>query len=133
MTAAGIALQAECCMNIKEKWNRRYRESAAEIRAAQVLRDNLHLLPASGRALDLACGLGGNALLLAGQGMDVQAWDIADSAIETLKERAAKEHLPVEAVVRDVEANPPPPASFDVIAVSYFLDRDRIPALIQAL
>ena len=35
--------------------------------------------------------------------------------------------------MRDVEANPPLPETFDVIVVSYFLDRGIIPALIQAL
>jgi hypothetical protein len=35
--------------------------------------------------------------------------------------------------VRDVEANPPGRESFDVIVVSYFLARDLIPALVQAL
>jgi len=35
--------------------------------------------------------------------------------------------------VRDIEANPPAPEAFDVIVVSYFLNRDIISALIQAL
>ena len=65
-------------MSIKEKWNKRYRDEAGEEKASRVLRENLHLLPANGLALDLACGLGGNAILLAQQGLSVCAWDIAD-------------------------------------------------------
>ena len=47
------------------RWDQRYRETSSEPQAARVLSDNLRLLPAAGTALDLACGLGGNALLLA--------------------------------------------------------------------
>ena len=69
-------------MSIKEKWNKRYRGVAGEQQASRVLRENLHLLLASGRALDLACGLGGNATLLAQQGLSVSAWDIADVPLQ---------------------------------------------------
>jgi tellurite methyltransferase len=120
-------------MNIREKWNERYRAATGERQASWVLQENLHLLPAHGRALDLACGLGGNSLLLAQQGLKVDAWDIADVPIAALQDRAIKRQLSIQAEVRDVEANPPAPETFDVITVSYFLDRDIISALIQAL
>jgi 2-polyprenyl-3-methyl-5-hydroxy-6-metoxy-1,4-benzoquinol methylase len=120
-------------MSIKAKWNERYRAATGERRASQVLKENLHLLPDSGRALDLACGLGANAILLAQQGLKVDAWDIADAAIVALQALALKRHLSIQAEVRDVEAHPPEPKTFDVIVVSYFLNRDIIPALIQAL
>lgn len=120
-------------MNIREKWNERYRSATGDRQAARVLRENLHLLPADGRALDLACGTGGNAILLASQGLQVDAWDIADVPVAALKETAFRRQLLVQAEVRDVEANPPAPNTYDVIVVSYFLDRDLIPALIAAL
>jgi tellurite methyltransferase len=120
-------------MNSKEKWNERYRAATADRQASQVLRENLHLLPDNGRALDLACGPGGNAILLAEKGLNVDAWDIADVAIASLQSIAQERQLPIQTEVRDVEANPPGPETYDVIVVSYFLDRDIIPALIQAL
>ena len=120
-------------MSIKAKWNKRYRGATSERQASRVLRENLHLLPDTGRALDLACGLGGNSILLAEQGLQVDAWDIADVPIEGLQDAAFKRQLAIQAEVRDVEANPPAPETFDVIVVSYFLDRDIIPALIRAL
>ena len=120
-------------MGMKEKWNERYRGAAGEPKAARVLKENLHLLPDSGRALDLACGPGGNAILLARQGLDVVAWDIADVPIAALQDAVREQQLSVRAGVRDVEASPPAPASFDVITVSYFLDRATIPALVAAL
>ncbi|HAJ91341.1 MAG TPA: SAM-dependent methyltransferase [Gammaproteobacteria bacterium] len=120
-------------MSSKEKWNARYRAAAGDLKASQVLNENLHLLPANGRALDLACGLGANAMLLAQQGLEVDAWDIADVAVAALQAAAFKRQLPVHAVVRDIEAQPPEPDTFAVIVVSHFLARDIIPSLIQAL
>jgi len=120
-------------MNLREKWNGRYRAAAGELQASLVLQENLHLLPETGRALDLACGLGGNSILLAEQGLNVDAWDIADVAIAALQALASRRQLPIQAAVRDVESNPPAPDTYDVIVVSYFLDRDLVPSLMQAL
>jgi 2-polyprenyl-3-methyl-5-hydroxy-6-metoxy-1,4-benzoquinol methylase len=120
-------------MDIKAKWNDRYRAASGEPQASRVLRENLHLLPGNGRALDLACGLGGNAILLARQGLTVAAWDIAEVPVAMLQALALERQLSIQAAVRDVEANPPLPETFDVISVSYFLDRDSIPALVAAL
>ena len=120
-------------MTSKEKWNARYRAATGGRQASRVLKENLHLLPVNGRALDLACGAGGNAMLLAQQGLKVAAWDIADVAIAALQDAALRRQFSVQAEVRDVEANPPAPETFDVIVVSYFLCRDIIPALVQAL
>lgn len=115
----------------QQKWDKRYQDSTAEPRVASVLADNLHLLPKSGSALDLACGLGGNALLLARQGLSVEAWDISPVAIEKLNARA--KGLPIKAQVRDVSNETLPTEQFDVIVVSYFLDRQLAPAIVKAL
>ena len=120
-------------MDTREKWNDRYRAATSGQRAAYVLTANLHLLPGSGTALELACGLGANALVLAAQGLSVTAWDISDVAIAAVRVRAAESRQTVRAEVRDVVACPPAPATFDVIVVSHFLERDIIPALIRAL
>lgn len=116
-----------------EKWNRHYRDSTALPCGAPVLRDNTHLLPASGAALDLACGLGGNALLLAETGLHCDAWDRSEVAIERLRNLAVERDLPIRPRVRDVVAEPPAPSRFDVIVVSFFLDRTLMPALAAAL
>jgi len=120
-------------MSIKAKWNERYRATTGKQQASLVLKENLHLLPDQGRALDLACGLGGNAILLAQQGLKVDAWDIADVPVAALQELALKRQLSIQTEVRDVEAHPPEAETFDVIVVSYFLNRDIIPALLEAL
>ncbi len=119
---------------LKAKWDERYRaRQPGEADPAWVLREYAHLLPAGGAALDLACGLGDNAIYLARRGLRVTAWDISPVAIGKLAEYAAREGLAIDAAVRDVEAEPPPPLRFDVIVVSHFLHRPGLPALAAAL
>lgn len=113
-------------------WNSRHAD-AERGAAAWALREHVHLLPAAGDALDLACGLGANALLMAEHGLRVQAWDFSPVAIERLGEEARRRGLAVHGEVRDVVAAPPAPASFDVIVVSHFLERGLFPHLIAAL
>ena len=86
-------------MSIKEKWNERYRSATAEPQASRVLRENLRLLPENGRALDLACGLERNSILLAQQGLKLDAWNIADVPIAALQDTALKRRLFIQADV----------------------------------
>ncbi len=120
------------------KWNAHYQAQNTGMEmidplAAQVLSDHVHLLPARGEALDLACGLGGNALLLARHGLQTSAWDASAQAISGLESRAQHADLVVQTQVRDVEQNPPPPDSFDIIVVSQFLYRPIVPDLVASL
>jgi SAM-dependent methyltransferase len=119
---------------LREKWDERHADADKQPTPAEVLLRNLHLLPAQGRALDLACGLGGNALTLARHGLDVVAWDISPVAIQRLNRYAAEEGLAnLCGEVRDVEQAPPPRNHFDLIIVSYFLERRLIADLMAAL
>ncbi|HEY0720907.1 MAG TPA: methyltransferase domain-containing protein [Gammaproteobacteria bacterium] len=120
-------------MSEADKWNARYRSGSSELAvAAQVVRDNLHLLPAGGRALDLAAGLGGNALLLARRGFDTHAWDISEIAMAQLQQQAAQQQQTIHCLARDIVAQPPEANSFDLIVVSRFLDRTLCPPAITA-
>lgn len=120
-------------INDKTKWNERYAGSSEIAPPSLVLTENAHLLPDQGRALDLACGLGGNALFLAREGLTTTAWDISSIAIEKLQAACQSQSLTVTAEVRDVVIEPPSKNSFDVIVVSRFLDRTIIQALVDAL
>lgn len=119
--------------DIKDKWDSRYQTPAKEPLAVDVLNDHLHLLPMSGKVLDLACGVGANARLLAQHGLETHAWDLSSVAIEQLQQYAESRKLNLRAVMRDVVKQPPEKNSFDVIVVSFFLDRSLCPALIDAL
>jgi SAM-dependent methyltransferase len=118
---------------LRQCWNQRYAEPHFTQQSARVLSENLHLLPAHGKALDLACGLGANAVLLGQRGLETWAWDISPVAIARLDEAAQQANLTVHTEVRNVIVQPPEPDSFDVIVVSRFLERSLAPSLQAAL
>jgi SAM-dependent methyltransferase len=116
------------------KWDAIYRDrTQLPAPPTRVLAENVHLLPAGGDALELACGLAGNATLLAQRGFRARAWDISAVVTERLTQFARDQGLPLQAEVRDLAASPPPPDSADVIVVAHFLDRDLFPHIIAAL
>ena len=117
-----------------EKWDAIYRSGGNQRQhPARVLMEYAHLLPAAGTALEPACGNGTNAVYLAQQGLETSAWDISREAINNLDDRARQMGLQINTRICDVISNPPPENTFDVIVVSYFLDRQLIPHLIRAL
>src|SRR4051794_20376697 len=81
------------------KWNEKYLKnrllpaSLAPRLAPQPLLEKALLLAPPGAVLELACGLGGNALWLAAGGREVCAADISDVALATLAEAAAARGL----------------------------------------
>ena len=116
------------------KWDQLYSQSVHECyTAVQVLTENDFLLPTTGTALDLACGLGANAIFLAELGLAVTAWDISSVAIEKLTSYAAQQGLNINACQQKIVANSFTECSFDVIVVSRFLDRTLSDAIIGAL
>ncbi|RKZ91815.1 MAG: SAM-dependent methyltransferase [Gammaproteobacteria bacterium] len=122
---------------VRSKWNNRYEAVHVPNKVIDVLELNQHLLPAQGKSLDLACGLGGNALRMAELGFDSHAWDISDSAIEKLQEFAQERQLLLSAKQCDISLKEQQDEmleeGFDVIIVSRFLLRDIMPSLITAL
>ena len=117
-----------------DKWDRIYsQKECAEETACDVLTQNYHLLPRTGNALDLASGLGANAILLAQNNLHTHAWDISSIALSKLKEFANNNNLNVNTSIKDVENYPPEKNSFDVICVSNFLHRQSFHKLIEAL
>ena len=119
--------------DLQHKWNNIYQQQdISSAQASNVLSLYSHLLPQQGKALDLACGLGGNAFLLAKQGLDVDAWDISSHVIEEINKNIPK-GTPINAVAIDISQATLPENYYDIITVSRFLDRSLIPQLIRAL
>jgi SAM-dependent methyltransferase len=80
-----------------------------------------------GRALDLACGEGRNAVWLAERGWRVTGVDFSDVALGKAAELAASRGVDVEWVVADVLDHEPEPRAFDLVSVVYLhLARDGI-------
>lgn len=118
----------------KEKWDEAYQEAEfSSAKATSVLTENSYLLPKGGDALDLACGRAGNAQFLAKIGFDVDATDISTVLLDNLKKYVKHEGLAINCLQRDVEKTGLPDKRYDVIVVSYFLDRLLFSSIIQAL
>lgn len=99
------------------------------------LTQNRDQLPASGRALDVACGRGRHALWLGEEGFTTVALDRDVEAVQLVNTEAARRRLPVHGEVMDLET---PGVSFgagvyDVIVVINYLHRPLFPALVSAL
>ncbi len=90
-----------------------------------------HLAP--GRALDLACGEGRNAVWLARQGWQVVAVDFSEVAIERGRELAARHDVEVTFLLADVADYRPDPAAFDLVVILYLqLPRDSLHSIHRA-
>ena len=111
-------------------WERRYssKERADEDydhAPAPLLVETAEKLRA-GRALDLACGTGRNALWLSERGWRVTAVDGAPSAIQALLTAASERNLEIDAHVADLEKHRFKIVAgvWDLIVISYYLQRD---------
>ena len=72
-----------------------------------------------GRALDIACGEGQNALWLATLGWDVVGVDYSEVAVAKARERAAREGIEVDFVCADLVEYEPAREAFDLVLVLY--------------
>ncbi|WP_024850240.1 class I SAM-dependent methyltransferase [Hydrogenovibrio kuenenii] len=122
-------------MNTAEKWDQKYlnHDPKQPVIPAWVLRQHPEQLPLKGKALDLACGLGGNARFMAQCGLSVEAWDISDIALTELNNWAAVNRLPIKPTLCDLDQMLLPYQQFDVITVSFYLNRQLFPQIEQAL
>lgn len=104
----------------REHWNRRY--ASADRHATPV--PNQFLVAevngmAPGRALDLACGAGRNAVWLAEQGWRVTAVDFSDVGLTMARELARARGVKVEWIEADVVAWVPESRAYDLVCVLY--------------
>jgi tellurite methyltransferase len=113
-------------------WDKRYRskERAGEDLQTEPTRlvvQTAQRLP-PGKALDLACGTGRNAIWLAQEGWDVTAVDGAGAAIEILEERARELNLNIQTVRADLQKGEYAitPSYWDLITICYYLQRNLI-------
>jgi 2-polyprenyl-3-methyl-5-hydroxy-6-metoxy-1,4-benzoquinol methylase len=72
-----------------------------------------------GRALDLGCGEGRNAIWLAKLGWTVTAVDYSDVALERARRLAAHQNVEVEWIEADVTTFESPPGAFQLALISY--------------
>lgn len=118
---------------MRDKWNQIYSAAPFDPTPSHVLSDNHFLLPSKGIALDLACGLGANALYLAQQGLTTHAWDISDLATHKLQQLAEAQALTIKTLNQEISRQSFSANCYDVIVVSRFLDRSICDAIMVSL
>jgi tellurite methyltransferase len=89
---------------------------------------------ASGRALDIACGSGRDAVYLALCGYAVEAIDVLPDALERARDLARRSGVSLETIQQDLKGLSVLPAErYDLVAVVRFLHRPLLPAIRQAV
>lgn len=97
---------------------------------SRLLLDFIPALPV-GRALDIACGEGRNAIYLAREGFDVDAIDISDAALN--KGRTAAGGLKINFTAADLEGFKIPANTYELIVNFNYLQRSLVPAIKNGL
>ena len=118
----------------REKWDGRYSAGAYAERThpSELLLDWINSIP-SGRALDVACGAGRNALFLAERGFEVDAVDISCVALRQLAQAAGQRRLEINCIEHDLDQPLVLRAGYQLILVIRFVDLPRIRQLAELL
>ncbi len=119
----------------REDWNRKHGEAGPlfGVEPNRFLVAEVEDL-APGRALDLACGAGRNAVWLAERGWTVTGADFSDVALANARGLAADRGVDVEWVQADLRDWAPPPREFELVAILYLQlpAEERRPVLARA-
>ena len=104
----------------REDWDRKYStvEHLWAVKPNRFLVGEAAELP-PGRALDLACGEGQNAIWLATLGWDVVGVDFSEAAIVKARARAERERVQTEFVCSDLLEYQPTARAFDLVLLLY--------------
>jgi len=112
-------------MDSRLKWNTKYIERIKQVSEPPV-NPRLQQLTnyfSGGKALDIACGLGGNSVYLARKNYQVTAIDISDVAINFLNQYSLRNNLSIDARVGDLTISASQDQNFDLVVMTYYLDR----------
>jgi SAM-dependent methyltransferase len=118
----------------RERWNAIWRERAGELESPSAfLVEHAGLLPAKGKALDIAGGAGRNAVWLARRGLDVTLVDCSDVAITRAETKAAGVGVKLRARREDLDQPLDLAPLYDVVVIVHYLDREQRDAHAQLL
>ena len=126
-------------------WNERYEQGSIPWDSGRPSEELQRILGereiARGRALDLGCGTGTNAVFLAGQGFEVTAVDVSSVAVEQARAKAARAGVDVTLLAADLldlpdllteQGVPPFPFVFDR-GVYHTVRRENVPGFVATL
>jgi SAM-dependent methyltransferase len=118
----------------RDKWETRYRERTYVARSypSPFLERWIDRFP-RGRALDVACGAGRNALRLAEAGFAVDAMDISTAALERAAAAGAQRRLHVNWLQADLDTVVLEPGAYALITVIRYMNRALSPRIVPGL
>lgn len=117
----------------REKWNQRYAEdSYRKGNPVTLLEDWLPKLRV-GKALDVACGAGRNALFLAHAGFDVDAIDISGEGLNKARTNAESQGFDINWIEHDLDQPYTFDDDYDLIVVMWYVNLPLIAWLCDCL
>ena len=109
----------------RSRWNAIHDSRRGERQEpAAVLVSREHLLPRSGRALDVAGGRGRHALWLARLGLEVTLVDVSEVAVRMASQSCLDAGFVLNASTLDLDSEALPSGPWDVILCYHYLQRD---------
>ncbi|MDA1016827.1 MAG: class I SAM-dependent methyltransferase [Planctomycetota bacterium] len=131
----------------RDKWNQKYhgKQPLVEIKPDDWLRECVDQIASEVgtsdevgqsiplKAVEFACGLGANSIWLAQHGWDITAMDVSAVGLERAKQTAHQVGAEVNWIAADVEEVSLANQQFELAVVFRFLDRERLPQLIDSV
>lgn len=111
----------------KERWNRRHVEKPMRSGVEPIVEKYIHQA-SSGKALDIACGIGRNTHFMAENGFNVDAVDISDYALSQVRESNTIKKIEVDLDSYVIEQE-----SYDLIVNINYLSRRLFPQIKNGL
>lgn len=113
----------------RDKWNQRYAEDSYRKTNPVTLLENWISEFPVGRALDVACGAGRNALFMAQAGFSVDAIDISQEGLKLAKQQAEDQGLDINWIEHDLDEAYSFDRNYDLIVVMWYVDLPLITRL----
>jgi SAM-dependent methyltransferase len=112
----------------RERWNKKYSEDQYDSHVSETVK-KFYTYAQKGKALDIASGMGKNALFLMEKGFTVDAVDISDYALEKLRQ----ENSSITIIEADLDSYIIEPEQYDLIINIRFLQRRLFPYIKEGL
>jgi SAM-dependent methyltransferase len=112
----------------REKWDARYLTRMGGMQPSAIVKTFWSIAPA-GKALDIACGNGRNALFLAARGFEVDAVDISTVATARLAGQSPR----ITVIQADLDTWRIPKDRYTLVLNIRFLDRRLFPMIIAGM
>ncbi len=118
----------------RDKWNQKFGEgSHTSGEPSSFLLAKADQLPSGGRALDIAGGVGRNALWLASRGLEVTIADNSDVGLSMARQRAAEAGLALNTQLVDLEQEPLPAGPWDLVIKVLYMQRSLFQTIPEVL